>query len=432
MGNVTVNVAPRPRPRSERLHRPAVQLDDVPHDREPEAEAAVLARARCRPPGGSGRRRTAGTRARCPRRCRARAIVARRSPRLLDRHVDATAGGRELHGVREQVQHDLLQAPGIAAYRDGSRRVDARVETHALRVAPPAAGSRAPPRRPRRARRAASRGASLPLTMRETSSRSSISCACERAARSIDSSARVRCAVVEPSGLSRCVQPMIAFIGVRSSCERFARNSSLSRVASSAWRARAALALEGGFALHGCALAIADVEHEAHPAVAAVAEHRRAERDPDRASRPCAGTASRTARTMPLRLSSANARSLRARSSGGRQCAPVERCELLRVVAEHAQQRAVGLDDAVVLEHHDADDVRLDEAAPARFALQQPALRAVQAQQHAHDGRQLLRLQRLGEVDLRAALESDLLVVLGRRASRRSARSAPSAWPDRS
>ena len=44
--SATVNVAPCPFSFGLRLHRPAVQLDQVTHDREPEAEAAVRARGR--------------------------------------------------------------------------------------------------------------------------------------------------------------------------------------------------------------------------------------------------------------------------------------------------------------------------------------------------------------------------------------------------
>ena len=78
----------------------------------------------------------------------------------------------------------------------------------------------------------------LPVMMRETSRRSSMSRACERALRSIISSARSRFSVRSTSPLRISVaQPRIEVSGVRSSCESVARNSSFSRSASSArWR----------------------------------------------------------------------------------------------------------------------------------------------------------------------------------------------------
>ena len=75
---------------------------------------------------------------------------------------------------------------------------------------------------------------SLPVMMRETSSRSSIRRACERALRSMVSIARE---ALEPSTSPFRIieaQPSIEVKGVRSSCESVARNSSFSRSASSA------------------------------------------------------------------------------------------------------------------------------------------------------------------------------------------------------
>jgi hypothetical protein len=70
--------------------------------------------------------------------------------------------------------------------------------------------------------------------IRDTSSRSSMSCACARTLRSITSSPRVTVAASLRPPRSITVQPRMGVSGVRSSCERVARNSSLARLASSA------------------------------------------------------------------------------------------------------------------------------------------------------------------------------------------------------
>ena len=176
-GSRTVNVAPRPAPSLDRVDGAAVQLDELPHDREPEAEPAVLRACSTRRPGGSGRRRRAGTPARCRCRCRRRTSSSR-SPARLSVTATRPPARRELHRVRQQVPDDLLQPIGIAERRPalgrarrvsmvdlprlgrGTDRLDGRV-------------ARAPRGRPaRRSRR------SLPAMMRETSSRSSTSRAC--------------------------------------------------------------------------------------------------------------------------------------------------------------------------------------------------------------------------------------------------------------
>ena len=75
-----------------------------------------------------------------------------------------------------------------------------------------------------------------PATMRETSSRSSITCDCAQPARSIACTACVLCGVSSlPLARSRA-HPRTEFSGVRSSCDSVARNSSFSRFAASACR----------------------------------------------------------------------------------------------------------------------------------------------------------------------------------------------------
>src|SRR5207249_1638434 len=76
----------------------------------------------------------------------------------------------------------------------------------------------------------------FPLMMRDTSSRSSTRCACALALRSIASSARDTRAGSSVPRLSWLTQARIGVSGVRSSCERVARNSSFRRLVSSALR----------------------------------------------------------------------------------------------------------------------------------------------------------------------------------------------------
>ena len=78
-----------------------------------------------------------------------------------------------------------------------------------------------------------------PETIRETSSRSSISCACVRALCSIAPSATAVLSVPSSPVRSMLDHARIGVSGVRSSCETVARNSSFARLASSA-RSRAA------------------------------------------------------------------------------------------------------------------------------------------------------------------------------------------------
>ena len=192
IGSRTVKVAPCPSPALSAADRAAVQLDEVAHDRQAEPEAAVLARGRARRPGGSARRRAAGTPARCPARCRCTEISTLRSPSRASSTSHAAARGRELDRVREQVPDDLLQAVAGRRRSAPSARVDVRTSRRMLfasaagRTASSAASTTA-----RRSTGSTSRR-SLPVMMRDTSSRSSMSCACARALRSMVSSARAR------------------------------------------------------------------------------------------------------------------------------------------------------------------------------------------------------------------------------------------------
>ena len=84
----------------------------------------------------------------------------------------------------------------------------------------------------------------LPRTMRETSSRSLTICTCAVALRWIVSSARITCLGCTFPSRSIVVQPRIALRGVRSSCDRVARNSSFRRLAVSASSRASANAFE--------------------------------------------------------------------------------------------------------------------------------------------------------------------------------------------
>ena len=65
---------------------------------------------------------------------------------------------------------------------------------------------------------------SLPATMRETSSRSLMSCACTRVLRSMLASAEAASSPDSRPERSISTQPSMAVSGVRSSCESVARN----------------------------------------------------------------------------------------------------------------------------------------------------------------------------------------------------------------
>jgi hypothetical protein len=82
----------------------------------------------------------------------------------------------------------------------------------------------------------ASRSSSFPDTMRDTSSNCSSSCACARALRSIASHAYAARDGSICSVRSIVAQPSTALMGVRSSCDTVARNSSLARLAACASR----------------------------------------------------------------------------------------------------------------------------------------------------------------------------------------------------
>jgi len=75
---------------------------------------------------------------------------------------------------------------------------------------------------------------SLPAAMRDVSKRSSMSCVCRRALRSIRSSAFESDASSRRLARKIIVQPKITPSGVRSSCVTIARKSSLARFAFSA------------------------------------------------------------------------------------------------------------------------------------------------------------------------------------------------------
>ena len=218
------------RPVARGMDGAAVQLDDVPHDGQPEAEPAVR-------PG----RAAVGL---------AEAIEDERQhlgPDALagvrdhdldlradapDVNLHAAAARRELDRVREQVPHRLLQPLAIAvdARRTSSTTVSTRrpFTCEAGSIVSTAADTTLPRSTSSTSRR------SLPEMIRDRSSRSSIRRACAAALRTMASRA---CAVLDGSTMPDwriCPQPMIALIGVRSSCDNVARNSSFARFAARA------------------------------------------------------------------------------------------------------------------------------------------------------------------------------------------------------
>ena len=195
-GNVTQNVAPLP--------APALSARTVPPCRS--TMWRTMARPRPRPPNSPRRRavllREAIEDVRQELRLDSAALVAHAHRRAAvdrrqgDRHAPALRA--ELDGVGQEVRDDLEHAHRIGARRS---RFPAR---RRRRSAPPWSArarsrSRAPPARPRA--RSTSSGAivSLPATMRETSSRSSMSWICSRVLRSMVSPMRCSLGGVDAS-----------------------------------------------------------------------------------------------------------------------------------------------------------------------------------------------------------------------------------------
>ena len=130
-------------------------------------------------------------RARCPCRCRVTPTICAARRRAADDTSTRPPARRELDRVREQVPDHLPQPIGVADDAPGRRLLSAtRARRPSRRRRARLLERRVDHRR--RARRAARSSASLPLMMRETSSRSSISSACARALRSITSRPRAQ------------------------------------------------------------------------------------------------------------------------------------------------------------------------------------------------------------------------------------------------
>ena len=183
-GSCNVKVAPCPSPALAACDGAAMHLDEMPDDREPEAEAAGLARR-------SGIRLAKALEdVRQEIGADADAGVADDDLDVrvdaLEPHLDPAALRRELDGVGQQVPHDLLQPIGIARDRTDARIEDG-LEAHALGV-----GGRLHGRHGVVDDAGSSTGCTssriLPETIRDTSSTSSMICVSQRALRSIVSS----------------------------------------------------------------------------------------------------------------------------------------------------------------------------------------------------------------------------------------------------
>ena len=103
---------------------------------------------------------------------------------------------------------------------------------------------------------------SLPATMRLMSSRSEISCAWTRVLRATTSRPRSRILGSSRPRIISSVHDRMALSGVLSSCDTIARNSSFTRLARSASRARRALGLEEALAFGDGALLLRDVARD--------------------------------------------------------------------------------------------------------------------------------------------------------------------------
>src|SRR5207237_9880045 len=112
-------------------YRSAVQLDQLTHDGKPEAEAAV--RARGGAVGLSEALEDGGEEVGANAPARVAHDDLGPPVRQPDPDFDATALGRELDGVREQVPDHLLQAATVAPHPACRAAVD-RLEPDALRL----------------------------------------------------------------------------------------------------------------------------------------------------------------------------------------------------------------------------------------------------------------------------------------------------------
>ena len=130
-GSVTEKVAPFPGPGAVGLDRPAVLLDEMAHDRQAEAEAAVHAGV-----GGVGLGEAIEDVRQEPGLDAGPGVAhldAGAPVHLLEGDGDVPALGAELDRVGEQVRDHLLQARGIARDRaDGLVEDDVEVERLAL------------------------------------------------------------------------------------------------------------------------------------------------------------------------------------------------------------------------------------------------------------------------------------------------------------
>ena len=157
--------------------RAAVQLDEVPHDRHAETEAAVTAAHRA-----VGLAEPIEHERQEFRRDADAGIghfdLRRRRRRSVSAIVDAAALRRELERVRHQVPHHLLQPIAIAEHVD-ARRSSLRVTWIALAAAAGISESIASSITRLTGRPSCVSSTSRPPTMRDTSRMSSISCACD-------------------------------------------------------------------------------------------------------------------------------------------------------------------------------------------------------------------------------------------------------------
>ena len=229
-GSLTMNVAPWPSPRLLAWIDAAVQLDQLLGDRQPEPEPAVAPAASSCPSARSARTRAAGS----------------------WRDADAGVAHAELdvrvHALQEHLDRAALRRELDRRWSAGSRR--------------PAAAGRDRRRRSRRAGRGCSPAArpwpaprarrtrSRPCTISSsdtccTSSRNlpghdaaqveqvvdELRLRARVALDDFDAALQLRRLRASARMRSSCVQPRMAFSGVRSSCESVARNSSFMRAA---------------------------------------------------------------------------------------------------------------------------------------------------------------------------------------------------------
>ena len=228
-GSVSAKVAPRPSPPRLGVHGAAVQLDQVAHDRQAQAEAAVARASSTSRPGGSDRTRRARKPASMPAPSSSTRTLSPAAPRRIATRTCPPAGVN-LIALERRFHITCCSRSPSAAMRPG-RRVEVGVDADRLGVG---GGAHRVDRRLDDAHRVDLGDAQAQLAGDDARDVEQVldQLGLQRGV-AVDGLERARrvCASRGARRASRRVQPTMALSGVRSSCDSVARNSSLMRLA---------------------------------------------------------------------------------------------------------------------------------------------------------------------------------------------------------